>query len=58
MGKLFCPKCKKEAEKIIEVYDNVYETREWNEESKIYELIESSLNTPTKIMCGECETEL
>lgn len=55
---LWCPKCKKRVEKIIEEYlEPIYEERVWNGEE--YELEGSNLSeSEVKQLCGECEEKL
>jgi len=49
----YCPKCKQNTEKIIQIYHTVKEYRFWNGEE--YELTSTSLEEPSKIICQKCK---
>lgn len=57
---LYCPKCKKYPDKIVETYlEPIKEYREWDEEAKDYSLYDGNFEyVEFEQTCGDCETKL
>lgn len=60
MDKLYCPKCKKYQDKIIEKYEGTFEeTRVWDKSMEDYCLDDSTIDELQSItVCEKCRTEL
>lgn len=58
---LWCPKCKKYPDTIVEKYQSepeLVEVRKWNSETGNYELVETNLDQiEFEQLCGECTAE-